>query len=107
VTTHVELYRALEPHVGEEAAQLIADAVPPAANLATKEDLAGATADLRKEMAAMGVDLRTEMAAMRADLRLEIAGLRSDIFRWNLVFFVPLWLGVWGTLAAFVVKELA
>jgi hypothetical protein len=48
VATHVELYRALEPHVGEEAAQLIADVVPPAANLATKEDIQALRADIYK-----------------------------------------------------------
>ena len=71
MATHVELYKALEPHVGQEAAQMIADAVPPAANIATKED---------------------------------IQALRGDIFKWGLAFFVPLWLGVWGTLAALAIQ---
>jgi hypothetical protein len=71
VATHVELYEALKPHVGREAAQMIADVVPPASNLATKDD---------------------------------IQALRGDIFKWGLVFFVPLWLGVWGTLAALAVQ---
>ncbi len=48
MATHVELYRALEPHVGGEAAQLIADVVPPAANLATKEDIQALRADIYK-----------------------------------------------------------
>jgi hypothetical protein len=48
VATHVELYRALQPHVGEDAAQMIADVVPPAANLATKEDVQALRADLFK-----------------------------------------------------------
>lgn len=46
VATHVELYRALEPVVGEQAAQMIADVVPPASNLATKEDIQALKADL-------------------------------------------------------------
>ncbi len=46
--THVELYRALEPHVGQEAAQMIADVVPPAANVATKEDIQSLRADIFK-----------------------------------------------------------
>ncbi len=48
MATHVELYRALQPHVGEDAAQMIADVVPPAANLATKEDVQALRADLFK-----------------------------------------------------------
>ena len=46
MATHVELYRALEPHIGTEAAQMIADVVPPSANLATKEDIQALRADL-------------------------------------------------------------
>ncbi len=46
VTTHVQLYEALKPHVGTEAAQMIADVVPPASNLATKEDIQSLRADL-------------------------------------------------------------
>ena len=46
MTSHVELYRALEPHVGKEAAQMIADVVPPAANVATKEDIQALRADI-------------------------------------------------------------
>jgi hypothetical protein len=44
--THVELYRALEPHIGTEAAQMIADVVPQAANPATKEDIQALRADM-------------------------------------------------------------
>ena len=73
VATHVELYEALKPHVGREAAQMIADVVPPVSNIATKED---------------------------------IQALRADIFKWGLAFFVPLWLGVWGTLIALLVDRI-
>ena len=48
MATHVELYRALEPHVGKDAAQMIADVVPPAANVATKEDIQALRADIFK-----------------------------------------------------------
>ncbi len=48
MATHVELYRALEPVVGTEAAQLISEVVPPAANLATKDDLQTLRGDLFK-----------------------------------------------------------
>lgn len=46
MATHVELYRALEPHVGKEAAQMIADVVPPGPNIATKEDIQALRADI-------------------------------------------------------------
>jgi hypothetical protein len=74
VATHVELYEALKPHLGPIAAQMIAEVVPPAAHLATKED---------------------------------IQALRADIFRWGLLFFVPLWAGVWGTLVVLVIDRVS
>ena len=46
MATHVELYEALKPHLGTEAAQMIAEVVPPAANLATKEDIQALRADI-------------------------------------------------------------
>ena len=46
MATHVELYEALKPHVGIEAARMIADVVPPASNLATKEDIQALRADI-------------------------------------------------------------
>ena len=48
MTTHVELFRALEPVVGVEAAEMIAEVVPPAAELATKRDLQELRGDLFK-----------------------------------------------------------
>jgi hypothetical protein len=78
VATHVELYKALEPHVGQEAAQMIADAVPPAANIATKEDL---------------------NAVARA-LKEDILTARADFFKWGLAAVLPIWIAVWGTLVA-------
>ena len=38
--SNVELYEALKPTVGEEAARLMANVIPPAENLATKDDVA-------------------------------------------------------------------
>jgi hypothetical protein len=48
LATHVELYEALKPHIGAEAAQMIAEVVPPATHLATKEDIQALRADLFK-----------------------------------------------------------
>ena len=44
----VELYEALKLHIGREAAQMIAEVVPPAANIATKEDIQSLRADIFK-----------------------------------------------------------
>jgi hypothetical protein len=65
MATNVELYEALKPHVGKEAAGMIADVVPPARDLATKQDIA---------------ELRTE-------LHKEIGSLRGTL----LGYFIPLW----------------
>jgi hypothetical protein len=46
MTTHAQLYEALKPHVGADAARMIADVVPPASNLATKEDIHALRADI-------------------------------------------------------------
>jgi hypothetical protein len=48
VVTHVALYEALKPHVGEKAAEMIAEVVPPASHLATKEDIQALRADIFK-----------------------------------------------------------
>jgi hypothetical protein len=53
--TNVRLYEALKSHVGEEAAEMIAEVVPPAQNLATKEDIAVLKGDLLKWMIALFV----------------------------------------------------
>ena len=97
VMTNVELYEALKGSVGEDAARLIAEVVPTASEIATKQDLFATKTELRDEISAV---------------RLEIAGLRGEIqkssketMRWMLPFFVPLWLGTWGTLLAVLLKR--
>jgi hypothetical protein len=68
----------------------MAEVVPPAENLATKQDLA---------------EFRTEMVKGFGEIRLEIQSSSKQTMRWMLAFFVTMWLGVWGTLAAIVVKH--
>lgn len=112
--THVELYEALKPSIGEKAAGLIAEVVPPAMDLATKLDIG----DVRKEIA----DVRTEIAEFRGEMREGLAALRGETgegfaavrgeiqaeakrtTRWMLAFFIPLWAGTWGTVVAVVLK---
>ncbi len=76
--THIELYEALKPTIGEEPARLIAEAVPAAQELATKADLQV---------------LRTDLAEFKAEMRGSM-----------LQFFVPLWIGVYATLGALIVS---
>lgn len=80
MTTNVELYEALKPHVGQEAAGMIADVVPPARELATK----------------------TDIAELRAELHKEVSGLRGTL----LTYFIPLWV-MMGSMALAIVGLVA
>lgn len=70
---------------------MIAEALPPAADLATKDDI-------------RRLDVKIDGVEARMDVRFH--ALEAKIYRWNLTFFVPLWLGVWGVLAALVLRGL-
>ena len=98
MATNIELYEALKPHVGEEGARLIAEAVPGASELATKDDLKLFRSDV--------LEFKNEMRAEFQGLRLEIAEFKAEMRGWMLKFFVPLWIGVYGTLGAIVVSIL-
>jgi hypothetical protein len=112
--SHVELYEALKPSIGEEAASLIADVFPPAKELATKTDIAevrgelrGGFAELRSEMRETNGELRAEMreanAELRAEMREGFAQLR--IIRWLFGLFLPVWLGTWATFVVYLIKK--
>jgi hypothetical protein len=87
VATKIEFYQRLREHIPEEAARMIAEEMPTESQLATKQDLSALSTkdDLH------GVELSVER-------------LRSSMFRWNLVFFVPLWIGVYATLVAILLR---
>jgi hypothetical protein len=95
LATQIELYDALKEPIGEEKARLVAEAIASASELATQA-----------EMEAGFKGLQTEMNLGFAQLGTEIAQSRADTRQWMLTFFVPLWLGVYGTLAAVVVGVL-
>lgn len=78
-----ELYEALKQHVGDRGARLIAERIPEPGGLATK-------ADLEK----LGASLTAQILELKADTR-----------HWMLMFFVPLWIGVYGTIAAIVITH--
>ncbi|MEX2393357.1 MAG: hypothetical protein WD826_02640 [Actinomycetota bacterium] len=109
--THVELYEALRQHVGDDAAAMMAEVIPPAANLATKDDLRGEIAAVRSEIADLRSELKLEIAGLRGEMREGFAMLRGEIaksqasnLRWMLTMFVPVWAGTWATVAAVILK---
>jgi len=87
--TNVELYEALRGSIPDSAARMIAEAFHPAHELATKSDLA---------------ELRGEMRAGFATLQGEIHKSSASTMRWMLTFFIPVWAGTWGTVAAVLLK---
>ncbi len=82
MTTALELYEALKSTVGEEAARMIAEALPMTDRVATKSDLAA---------------LET-----RVDARFE--RFEARIFRWMLGFFGTLWVAQGALIAAILAK---
>jgi hypothetical protein len=95
--THVELYEALKPTVGEQAARLMANVIPPAEELTTKYDLGAATAELKGEIA----DVKVQVSRLEA----KIEASSKDTMRWMLAFFIPVWAGTWGTVIAVLLKH--
>jgi hypothetical protein len=112
--TNVELYEALKGSVGEEAARMIAEVVPPASDLATKHDLLATKSDLEREIGAVRLEIgavRLEIADVRTEMREGFGLLRSEIHALGermsnrmLTMFIPLWLGVFGLIATLIVK---
>ncbi len=84
--SNVELYEALKGPVGPEAARMISEIVPPARELATKQDLDGRLLELRAEV----ID--------------RIAAMESRLMGRLWLMFVPLWVGVFGVIATLIVQ---
>ena len=95
--SNVELYEALKPTVGEEAARLMANVIPPAENLATRLDVSEAKADVKAAIA------KTNDRISRVETKMEAN--TKDLMRWMLVLFVPVWAGTWGTIVAVLLKH--
>jgi hypothetical protein len=86
MATGLELYEALKPTVGEDAARMIAEALPLTDRVATK------------------TDLQQVADQIRSDIRGDIQEAKSDMFRWMLGFFATLWLGNVGVIVTLLVK---
>lgn len=84
MATNVELYEALKPHVGEDAAGMIADVVAPARDLVTTSQL---------DVAIAGVHTR-------------IAELDAHFSQRLLTYFIPLWV-MMGSMALAIVGLVA
>ena len=85
MVTNVKLYEILKPTLGEEAAMAVAEILPAASNLATKDDIA-------------------ELGQRIAEVNQRFAELETRILRWTFTFFVPLWAAVLATLVALVAQ---
>lgn len=92
--SNVELYEALKGPVGDKAARMIAEVVPPARELATKDDL-------KLEI----TELRAEMREGFARIEAKFGELKSQIYGRMLTMFVPLWLGVFGVILTLLLKS--
>ena len=82
MATRIEFYQQLREHIPEEAARMIAEHLVPEREPATKHDL---------EMSVQNLEMSVER-------------LRTSMFRWQLTFFVPLWIGVYATLVAIILR---
>jgi hypothetical protein len=98
VTTNVQLYEALKPYVGQEAAGMIAEVVPPARDLATKHDIA--------ELRAATAELRAATKQDIAELRGEIHAVEARMAHRLMSYFIPLWV-MMGSMALAIVGLVA
>jgi len=128
--SNVELYEALKSKIGEEAARLMANVIPAAENLATKDDLSETKGALRYELAETKAELKAEIVGTKAELKAQIADTKAELtsqiadvgvqvarldtkieasaketMRWMLMFFIPVWAGTWGTVVAVLLKR--
>ena len=104
--TNVELYEALKESIGEDAARMIAEVVPPSRDVALRADVLAVRADVD----ALAADVRErfamvyqEFAKVRGEMREGFALVRADMhadrvstLKWMIAMFVPVWLGSWG-----------
>lgn len=92
-TSNLEIYETLKPHVGEEGARMIAEVLPSGAEMATKDDVRATESKLSGEI-----------ANLREYIDRRFAELESRFFRLILVFFVPLWVTILGSVLAIALR---
>lgn len=85
-TSNLELYEVLKRSMDEEAARMLAEALPPAGDVAMKSDVESAVVRLESGMNERFAQLETRM------------------MRWILVFFVPLCVTIVGAVVTIALK---
>ncbi len=88
MSTDIEFYQRLSEHLPEEAAKLIAER----------------TAASRLEVKIDALTAKVDSLVEHGATKVEVERLRSSFFRWNLAFFVPLWVGTYATLITMVLR---
>lgn len=96
MATDIELYEVLKPKLGEEGARMVAERFGESAAVATKANIGVLKSDIAV--------LRSEMAEFRIEMRAEFAEFKAETRDWMLRYFVPLWIGVYGTLGGLIVS---
>jgi len=89
MATEVELYEASKPTVGEEAARMVAEALP-LNDLATKMDV---------------VLLRSDLERLESRIDGKLSALEARIYQRMLTFNITLFLGLAGMIVAIVLKH--
>ena len=69
-------------------------------------ELLAETATIRSELRDFRHAMELRFSEMEGRLQVQIAELRADTRDWMLKFFVPLWIGIYGTIAAVVVTNI-
>ena len=102
--TNIELYEALKKDVSEESARMIAEAVPKAENIATKDDVRLAVTDMRTEMAELRVEIIERFNKMEVYIERRFAEAERRTFRYAMIFGGPLWAAMIAALVKIVLK---
>lgn len=85
-SSNLELYEVLKRSMDEEAARMLAEALPPAGDVATKGDIEGA------------------VIRLEGRLNERFAQLETRMMRWIVVFFVPLWVTILGAVVTIALR---
>lgn len=108
MATDIELYEALKPKLGEEGARMVAERFGEGQEAATKADIGVLKSDieaLRSDFKSDFAAFRTEMKEFRAEIRTDLAEFKAATREWMLRYFIPLWIGVYGTMGALIVTS--
>jgi len=107
----IELYERLKRTLDEETARMVVNRLGTAEELATKSDLQDLEAATREDIQRLEAATREDIQRLerliievRNTLSERMAQLETRVLRWQISFFVPLWIAVLGALIAVLVK---